>query len=118
MIGQWAMVFNGHSSLTSMASNWRTVFLCLYYRQLQIWAHSGLALGAVEVRPMALRVRPIPLLEALKLVPMAQPRFYHQDGCLRGPHILGTVILMPGPSLFQKCHSLPWPGSSLGSFLP
>lgn len=54
------MVFDCYHPLTSMASNWRTVLLCLYKRELEARARSGLALGAVEVRPMALRVRAHP----------------------------------------------------------
>lgn len=47
----WAILFDCSGSLSSMASHWRTGFLYLHYRELKARAHSGLALGALEVRP-------------------------------------------------------------------
>lgn len=47
----WAILFDCSGSLSLMACRWRTGFLYLHYRELKAWAHSGLALGALEVRP-------------------------------------------------------------------
>ena len=58
--GCWATIFDCYGPLISTASNWRMIFLCLYSRELKAWAHSRLALGAVEVRIRALRTRSHP----------------------------------------------------------